>query len=53
MILSLKLIAFGSLPGKLGGFYHDPIKYLDFTLHAKQSDYNSVAYHNYSRRIDK
>ncbi len=53
MILSLKLIAFGSLPGKLGGFYHDPIIYLVFTLHAKQSDYNSVAYQNKSGRIDK
>jgi hypothetical protein len=53
MILSLKLIAFGSLPGKLGGFYHDPIKDLDFTLHANQNDYNSDAYHNYSGRIDK
>jgi hypothetical protein len=53
MILSSKLIAFISLPGKLGGFYHDAKKDLDSTLHANQSDYNSVAYHNNSGRIDK
>jgi hypothetical protein len=53
MILSSCPIATLSLPDTVGGFCNPSVKDIDFTLHANQSDYNSVAHHNNSGRIDK
>ncbi len=53
MTLSSSLIASSSLPGTAGGFCNHLENDIEFTLHTTQSDYNFVAYHHHSGRIDK
>ncbi len=53
MILISESIASLSLPVTLGGFSIVQMIGLVSSLHAVQSDYNSVAYHNNSGRIGK